>query len=101
MVKKRDRSTSDTRRTGQTFDGFQAGDRRSWPRGGGHPGPSSESDNREFVGAVSEVTERKVAGRKLHEQEVELKQILDFTPQLVSVFGPHRERLYANRVVLD
>jgi formate hydrogenlyase transcriptional activator len=42
-----------------------------------------------------------VAGRKLHEQEVELKQILDFTPQLVSVFGPDRERLYANRVVLD
>jgi hypothetical protein len=31
MVEKRDRSTSDmaqTRRTGQTFDAFQAGDRR-------------------------------------------------------------------------
>jgi formate hydrogenlyase transcriptional activator len=27
--------------------------------------------------------------------------VLDFTPQFVSVFGPGRERLYANRVLLD
>jgi len=32
---------------------------------------------------------------------MEVRQILDLTPQLVAVFGPHRERLYANRVALD
>ena len=61
----------------------------------------NESGNREFVGAVSDVTEHKEAEKKLHEQEVVLRQILDFAPQLVSVYGPGRERLYANRMVLD
>jgi len=32
---------------------------------------------------------------------MELRQILDLAPQLVAVFGPNRERLYANRVFLD
>src|SRR5467141_2076047 len=31
----------------------------------------------------------------------ELRQILDFTPQLIAVYGPNRERLYVNRVGLD
>jgi len=33
--------------------------------------------------------------------EEELRQILDFAPQLISVYGPNGERLYANRVTLD
>lgn len=40
-----------------------------------------------------------IEGRKL--AELELRQILDFTPQLIAVFGPHRERLYVNRTALD
>ena len=32
---------------------------------------------------------------------MEFRQILDLTPQLVAVYGPNRERLYANRVMLD
>jgi len=32
---------------------------------------------------------------------MELRQILDLAPQFVAVFGPNRERLYANRVFLD
>jgi PAS domain S-box-containing protein len=32
---------------------------------------------------------------------MELRQILDLAPQIVAVFGPNRERLYANRVFLD
>ena len=32
---------------------------------------------------------------------MELRQILDLAPQIVGVFGPNRERLYANRVFLD
>ena len=35
------------------------------------------------------------------EQELELRQILDLVPQLIAVYGPKRERLYANRVLLD
>ena len=37
----------------------------------------------------------------VNEQETELRQILDFTPQLIAVYGPNRERLYVNRVGLD
>jgi formate hydrogenlyase transcriptional activator len=43
----------------------------------------------------------KRAEEKIREQEAELRQILDFVPQLVRVFGPDHERIYANRVGLD
>src|ERR1700739_4324975 len=39
--------------------------------------------------------------RGSREQELELRQILDLVPQLIAVYGPNRERLYANRVFLD
>jgi PAS domain S-box-containing protein len=47
--------------------------------------------------------ETRVAERtaELHRSEMELRQILDLAPQFVAVFGPNRERLYANRVFLD
>ena len=38
---------------------------------------------------------------ELRRSEMELRQILDLAPQLVAVFGPNRERLYAYRVFLD
>ncbi len=59
------------------------------------------SGNREFVGAVSDITERKNAEEKIREQEAELRQIVDLVPQLIAVYGPKRERLYANRTALD
>jgi PAS domain S-box-containing protein len=61
----------------------------------------SASGSREFVGAVTDITERKTAEEKIREQEAELRQMLDFAPQLIAVYGPNRERLYANRVALD
>jgi len=67
----------------------------------GHPVLSTSGDLVEFVGTVIDVTERKRAEEERRRSEMELRQMLDFTPQLVSVFGPNRERLYANRVVLD
>jgi len=59
------------------------------------------SGAREFIGAVTDITERKTAEEKIRDQEVELRQMLDLAPQQVVVFGPRGERLYANRVVLD
>jgi PAS domain S-box-containing protein len=67
----------------------------------GHPVLSPSDDLVEFVGTVMDVTERKQAEDKIREQEEELRQMLDFTPQLVSVYGPNRERLYVNRITLD
>jgi formate hydrogenlyase transcriptional activator len=57
--------------------------------------------NEESVGAIMDITERKQAEQKLKDQETELRQVLDFSPQLVAVFGPNRERLYLNRMSLD
>ena len=55
----------------------------------------------ELVGTVIDITERKAAEGKIREQEAELRQMLDLTPQQVAVFGPGGERLFANRVALD
>jgi len=54
-----------------------------------------------WYGVVTDITERKAAEEKVREQETELRQMLDFAPQLIAVYGPNRERLYANRVALD
>jgi len=52
--------------------------------------------HREFIGAVTDITERKMAEEKIREHEAELRQVLDLAPQLVAVLGPNLERLYAN-----
>jgi formate hydrogenlyase transcriptional activator len=43
----------------------------------------------------------KRAEEKIREQEAEWRQMLEFTPQLIRVFGPDHERIYANRMGLD
>jgi formate hydrogenlyase transcriptional activator len=62
------------------------------------PGASGHS---ELIGVVTDITGRKAAEEKIREQETELRQMLDFAPQLIAVYGPNRERLHANRVALD
>jgi PAS domain S-box-containing protein len=54
-----------------------------------------------WYGVLTDIEDRKQAEDKIREQETELRQILDFAPQLIAVYGPNRERLYANRAWLD
>jgi PAS domain S-box-containing protein len=64
--------------------------------------PSQDSEgNLEFVGAVTDVSEHRQAEAVIRERERELRLILDLAPQLIAVYGPNRERLYANRTALD
>jgi PAS domain S-box-containing protein len=53
-----------------------------------------EAGNEEVVGAIMDITDRKVA-------EMELRQMLDLTPQHVGVLGADGRPLYANRVTLE
>ena len=54
-----------------------------------------------WIGINLDIEELKRAAAKIREQETELRQILDLTPQLIAVFGPRRERLFINRMALD
>jgi PAS domain S-box-containing protein len=54
-----------------------------------------------FVGIGIDVTEHEELMKALRKSEAELRQTLDFAPQLVSVYGPNRERLHINRIALD
>jgi PAS domain S-box-containing protein len=60
-----------------------------------------DSDSQRFVGTGIDVTEQEQLTKALRESEEELREILDLTPQLIAVFGPQGERLYANRRALD
>src|SRR5476649_1653374 len=53
-----------------------------------------------FVGTGIDVTEHEVLTSTLRKSEGELRQVLDFAPQLTGVLGPQLDRLYANRVAL-
>jgi formate hydrogenlyase transcriptional activator len=53
-----------------------------------------------FIGTGIDVTEHEQLTTALRTGEDQLRQVLDLTPQLVTVYGPKRERLYANRVAL-
>jgi PAS domain S-box-containing protein len=67
----------------------------------GHPVFSPCGDLIEYTGTVIDITERKRAEEELRRSEMELRQMLDLAPQHIVVYGPNRERLYANRIALD
>jgi formate hydrogenlyase transcriptional activator len=52
-------------------------------------------------GVVTDIEDRKRAEDKICERESQLRQIADLVPQVVAVFGPGGERLYASRIGLD
>jgi PAS domain S-box-containing protein len=62
---------------------------------------TQEGTFRRFVGTGMDVTEQEQLIDALRKSEEELRQMLDFAPQLIAVYGPNRERLYANRAALD
>jgi PAS domain S-box-containing protein len=72
-----------------------------WIQTVGHPVFNAAGELVQFVGSSMDVTERNAAEAKIRQQEAELRQILDFAPQLIAVFGPKWERLYINRIALD
>jgi PAS domain S-box-containing protein len=53
-----------------------------------------------FLGTGMDVTAQEELTKALRKSEEELRQMLDFAPQLIGVLGPQLERLYANRVAL-
>src|ERR1700757_3001528 len=55
----------------------------------------------EFVGAVTDITATKQAEEKIRESEMELRQVLELAPQLVSIVMPDRARLYTHQTTLD
>ncbi len=67
----------------------------------GRPQRDAQGSIVRWYALLTDIDERKRAEQKLGEQEGELRQILDLAPQLVAVYGPNREPLYANRVLLD
>jgi PAS domain S-box-containing protein len=52
---------------------------------------------------LTDIDERRRAEEKVRQNEMELRQILDFAPQYVAVLAPDRDRtrLYANQIMLD
>jgi PAS domain S-box-containing protein len=72
-----------------------------WIYTAGHPVLTSGGDLVQFLGSSTDITERKQVEDKLKDQDREIRQMLDFAPQLVAVYGPNRERLHANRIALD
>jgi formate hydrogenlyase transcriptional activator len=56
---------------------------------------------RNGVAFVLDLSEQKRAEETIREQEMEFRQILEFSPQQIAVFGPKHERLYANRHALE
>ena len=65
----------------------------------GTPAPNSGVTQR-FVGTGIDVTEHVVLTSALRKSEEELRQMLDFAPQLIGVLGPRLEKIFANRMAL-
>jgi formate hydrogenlyase transcriptional activator len=63
--------------------------------------PCRDVTLQKFVGTGMDVTEQEQLVEALRKSQEELRQMLDFAPQLIAVYGPNRERLYANRIALD
>jgi len=64
-------------------------------------GVRNESGDLEYVGAVMDVTERKLAEAALRQRERELQQLIDVVPHNILVFGADGIPVYANEGLRD
>ena len=53
-----------------------------------------------WYGVLTDIEDRRRAEDIIRNQEAELRQTLNFAPQIIGQLGPRRERLYANRATL-
>jgi len=72
-----------------------------WFHARGRPLRDAEGAIARWYVLLTDIDERKQAEQRLKEQEAELRQILDLSPQLVGVLGPARERLHLNHTALE
>src|ERR1700685_3682578 len=63
----------------------------------GHPVLNASGDVEQFVCTLMDVTEHKLAEEEIRQNEMDLRQILDFAPQQVAVLGPDHDRIYINQ----
>jgi PAS domain S-box-containing protein len=77
------------------------GGKIKWIHTVGHPVLTPGGDLVQFLGCSTDITERKQAEQKLKAQELELRQMLDLTPQYLGVLGADGSPIYANRASLD
>jgi formate hydrogenlyase transcriptional activator len=54
-----------------------------------------------LLGTAMDVTEQEQLAEALRKSESELRQMLDFAPQLISVVGPTGQRIHMNRMALE
>ena len=67
----------------------------------GHPSTRDESEELEFVGAVTDITQRKRAEEALRASEAQLRQIIDSIPGMVFALSPTGQIELFNRRLLD
>ena len=77
------------------------GGKIKWIHTVGHPVLTPSGALVQFLGCSADITERKQAEQKLKAQEMELRQMLDLTPQYLGVLGADGSPIYANRASLD
>jgi PAS domain S-box-containing protein len=58
-------------------------------------------ENDEIVGAVTDITAAKRAEQKIRQDEMELRQLIDFLPHMVFVLDPDGNFIHANQRVFD
>ena len=71
-----------------------------WVHTVAHPVLGARGQLVQFVGSSMDITERKEAEDKIREQETELRQMLDLTPQHVHVLAADATLVYTNEVAL-
>jgi formate hydrogenlyase transcriptional activator len=66
-----------------------------------HVVANASLENDEFVGAVTDITAARRAEQKIRQDEMELRQLIDFLPHMVFVLDPDGNFIHVNQKVFD